>query len=247
MGLEISSIQNAELKRLAYAKDADNNNQLDDTEFNIFKQEAAARTDISAEDFNQAMGLFKNSKATVTNPVEQLSKKEAKQQELERSLNETKQMFNKYVDAAKEQNLPIDYEQILKDVKKELKTQDKYDKKAFKEVEKYVENAAQKDANELVWLKIQEQTTETNARKIRNNVEQELKDSGLWNKYTKHALRYTSFTDKVSFGKSQGKEFAQDRARANMVAKHTYQTKEEILKEIDQEMFDKLVEPNLPF
>lgn len=64
MGLDISKIENAALKRLAYTFDTDDEkNVLSKEEFELFKQEAAKRTDISNEDFNQAMGLY------TTNPV----------------------------------------------------------------------------------------------------------------------------------------------------------------------------------
>ena len=62
MGLDISKIVNAELKRIAYIKD-DGDGNLNKEEFNLFKQEAA-KVNVSAEDFNQAMGLY------VTNPSE---------------------------------------------------------------------------------------------------------------------------------------------------------------------------------
>lgn len=63
MGLDISKITNADLQKLAYLKDGDNNGTLDADEFALFKQEAAAKEGISTEDFNQAMGLY------TTNPV----------------------------------------------------------------------------------------------------------------------------------------------------------------------------------
>ena len=71
MGLDISKINNAELKKLAYLKDADNNMHLEGQEFIDFKTEAAGRPDVSAEDFNQAMGLYVTNpaQATVAEPV----------------------------------------------------------------------------------------------------------------------------------------------------------------------------------
>ncbi len=63
MGLDISKITNAELQKLAYLKDGDNNGTLDAEEFAIFKTEAAAKEGIETADFNQAMGLY------TTNPV----------------------------------------------------------------------------------------------------------------------------------------------------------------------------------
>lgn len=64
MGLDISKITNAELQKLAYLKDGDNNGTLDAEEFAIFKAEVAAKEGVSTEDFNQVMGLY------TTNPVE---------------------------------------------------------------------------------------------------------------------------------------------------------------------------------
>ena len=64
MGLDISKIKNAELKKLAYTADKDNNNSLDKEEFSVFKSEAIEKEGISAKDFNQAIGLY------VTNPSE---------------------------------------------------------------------------------------------------------------------------------------------------------------------------------
>lgn len=65
MGLDISKITNAELKKLAYLKD-DGDGNLNAEEFEIFKQEAAVKEGVSAEDFNQAMGLYKSAAATAT-------------------------------------------------------------------------------------------------------------------------------------------------------------------------------------
>ena len=66
MGLDISKIQNAELKKLAYKADNDNNGFLDAKEVSIFKEEALAKEGVSADDFNQAMGLYKSVAATET-------------------------------------------------------------------------------------------------------------------------------------------------------------------------------------
>lgn len=66
MGLDISKITNAELQKLANLQDCDNSKFLDSTEFTIFKQEAAKLAGVSAEDFNQAMGLYKTEAAQAT-------------------------------------------------------------------------------------------------------------------------------------------------------------------------------------
>ena len=58
MTLPIAQITNAALQKLAYLKDANNNGVLEENEFIKFKSEASERKDISAEDFNQAMGLY---------------------------------------------------------------------------------------------------------------------------------------------------------------------------------------------
>lgn len=86
MGLEISQIQNAALKKLAFTCDTDDEkNVLSAKEFEIFKQEASKRTDISDDDFNQAMGLYttdsiKTSAATEAKTIEakELTKKQTK-------------------------------------------------------------------------------------------------------------------------------------------------------------------------
>lgn len=71
MGLDISKIANEQLKKLAYLKDEDNNSILDEQEYSIFKTEAAEVEGVSADDFNQAIGLFKSEEAkTVTAPEE---------------------------------------------------------------------------------------------------------------------------------------------------------------------------------
>lgn len=64
MGLDISKIQNAELQKLAYKADADNNGMLNAEELSVFKAEALEKEGVSAEDFNQAMGLYKSAAAT---------------------------------------------------------------------------------------------------------------------------------------------------------------------------------------
>ena len=58
MGLDISKIANAELKKLAFLKDENNNGKLDGKEITLFKTEAAVMKEVSAEDFNQAMGFL---------------------------------------------------------------------------------------------------------------------------------------------------------------------------------------------
>ena len=58
MGLDISKITNAELKKLAFVNDKNNDGKLENEELNLFKAEAAAKDNITAEDFNQAMGLY---------------------------------------------------------------------------------------------------------------------------------------------------------------------------------------------
>ncbi len=65
MGLDISKITNAELQKLAYLKDGDNNGTLDAEEFAIFKQEAAT-SGVETKDFNQAMGLYTTNPAAAT-------------------------------------------------------------------------------------------------------------------------------------------------------------------------------------
>ncbi len=66
MGLDISKIQNEELRRLAYGADKDNNGMLNAKELSVFKAEALKKEGVSAEDFNQAMGLYKSVAATAT-------------------------------------------------------------------------------------------------------------------------------------------------------------------------------------
>lgn len=89
MGLDISKITNAELQKLAYTQDKDNNTFLNSEEFAIFKQEAAMLEGVSTEDFNQAMGLYKTEAAqateagqvtqiSVVTTTQELSKKEKK-------------------------------------------------------------------------------------------------------------------------------------------------------------------------
>lgn len=66
MGLDISKITNAELQKLANIQDKNNNKILDSAEFELFKEKAAKKEGISAEDFNQAMGLYKTEAAQTT-------------------------------------------------------------------------------------------------------------------------------------------------------------------------------------
>ena len=70
MALEITKIFNQELRKLAYLEDRDNSQTLDDKEFAIFKKKAAKMENISAEDFNQAMGLY------ISKPTEENKKVE---------------------------------------------------------------------------------------------------------------------------------------------------------------------------
>ncbi len=58
MGLDISKIKNADLKQLAYAKDANNDGYIGKEEIEIFKQEAL-KLGLKSKHFTQAMGLYK--------------------------------------------------------------------------------------------------------------------------------------------------------------------------------------------
>lgn len=70
MGLDISKIVNAELKKLAYIRDVSGDGNLNREEFISFKKDAGSRDDISAEHFNQAMGLYKTTPIENSNVVE---------------------------------------------------------------------------------------------------------------------------------------------------------------------------------
>lgn len=94
MGLDISKIENAALKRLAYTFDTDSEkNVLSEKEFELFKQEAAKRTDISDGDFNQAMGLYTTSPIAKTEATEATKNttdtKKTSNKKLEKEANET--------------------------------------------------------------------------------------------------------------------------------------------------------------
>lgn len=88
MGLDISKIQNEELRRLAYGADKDNNGMLNAEELSVFiKAEAPEKEGVSAEDFNQTTGLYKSAAATATEAT-----KPAKTTETEpKEVNVTKQ------------------------------------------------------------------------------------------------------------------------------------------------------------
>ena len=79
MGLDISKIVNAELKKLAFLKDENNNGKLEGTEITLFKAEAAAKEGVSAQDFNQAMGLYQSNsiKAEKNNKKEKVEREKA--------------------------------------------------------------------------------------------------------------------------------------------------------------------------
>ena len=97
MGLDISKITNAELQKLAYLKDGDNNGTLDAEEFAIFKQEAAATPGVETEDFNQAMGLYTTNPTAATEataPTAGMTDKQAKKYN-----NEAKEAHIKYLKA----------------------------------------------------------------------------------------------------------------------------------------------------
>lgn len=96
MGLDISKITNAELKKLAYLKDGDNNGTLDAEEFVIFKQEAA-ELGVETEDFNQAVGLYTTKPVAATEPTiptAGMTEKQAKKYK-----NEAKEIHMDYLKA----------------------------------------------------------------------------------------------------------------------------------------------------
>lgn len=90
MGLDISKITNAELKKLAYLKD-DGDGNLNAEEFEIFKQEAAVKEGVSAEDFNQAMGLYKSAAATATEATPATEEATSKEKKAAKKALEAKQ------------------------------------------------------------------------------------------------------------------------------------------------------------
>ena len=98
MGLDISKIVNAELKKIAYIKD-DGDGNLNQTEFNLFKQDAA-KANVSAEDFCQAMGLYTTSDKKSDNIKEELKKDNTKLSKYEKEcrnavLNNVKSYLDK--------------------------------------------------------------------------------------------------------------------------------------------------------
>ncbi len=111
MGLDISKITNAELQKLAYKHDGDNNNVLNAEEFAIFKQEALQQDGINPEDFNQAMGLYKTEVAVATEPtVQEPSKKERKaaKKALESRQNDIKDDIKALIEGEKDARLGED-------------------------------------------------------------------------------------------------------------------------------------------
>lgn len=143
MGLDISKIQNAELQKLAYKADADNNGMLNAEELSVFKAEALEKEGVSAEDFNQAMGLYKSAAATATEATAATAPKEVKTSKKDRKVfeanitNFVKQMVKngatpeKLLQSIGEQYNSDFYKSVADDIKAVIKAvQDtKYDSK----------------------------------------------------------------------------------------------------------------------
>lgn len=87
MGLDISKIVNAELKRIAYLKD-DGDGNLNKEEFKLFKEDAA-KSNVSAEDFNQAMGLYVTNPSSSSKKVEVTKKDNSKLSKYEKECQNT--------------------------------------------------------------------------------------------------------------------------------------------------------------
>ena len=124
MGLDISQIKNAELKKLAYQVDKDNNSTLNVEEFSVFKNEAAKQEGISAEDFNQAMGLYttvpiSGTEAPRTNSISKKDEKTYKNsvKEYIKNLAKSKQVAPQdLVTVLKEQFKNSDYSGVIAEV-----------------------------------------------------------------------------------------------------------------------------------
>ena len=163
MGLDISKIQNAELQKLAYKADADNNGMLNAEELSVFKAEALEKEGVSAEDFNQAMGLYKSAAATATEATAATAPKEVKTSKKDRKVfeanitNFVKQMVKngatpeKLLQSIGEQYNSDFYKSVADDIKAVIKAvQDtKYDSKEdIENIKKSVKkglNSFQKD------------------------------------------------------------------------------------------------------
>ena len=89
MGLDISKITNETLKALAFINDKNNDNKLSEEEFGIFKQAAAEKFEageLTAEEFNEVMGLYVNKKTGKKAPKaeKETTPKEPKQNKAEK-------------------------------------------------------------------------------------------------------------------------------------------------------------------
>ena len=89
MGLDISKITNETLKALAFMNDKNNDNKLSEDEFGIFKQAAAEKFEageLTAEEFNEVMGLYVNKKTGKKAPKaeKETTPKEPKQNKAEK-------------------------------------------------------------------------------------------------------------------------------------------------------------------
>lgn len=79
MGLDISKITNAELKKLANDCDVDKNGQLDKTEYSVFEGKAGSLDNVSAKDYKETLGLYTTDVISGTkSATDGMTEKEAK-------------------------------------------------------------------------------------------------------------------------------------------------------------------------
>ena len=122
MGLDISKIANAELKKLAFLKDENNNGKLDGKEITLFKTEAAVMKEVSAEDFNQAMGLCVSNpmKAEKNNKKEKEEEKVVKEKAAKVDTGVSKKDLNNHKDSIKETLDKMEKANVLYTTKEDL-------------------------------------------------------------------------------------------------------------------------------
>ncbi len=200
MGLDISKITNETLKALANINDSDNDKKLDAEEFSIFKTKAAEKLEAgecTAEDFNQAVGLFVSeeakSKKTPKEPKEKLTQEEKNDQirTQEHALRALNNMINGSLHISSEDLIP-ELEKMYGEHASEAK---------YAEIIKAV-----KDVQELMpeYKSLKEMTT-----KAHNEVLAKMKEAGINDQFHRDILKLLE--DQAEFGlRKQAVEWMQE-------------------------------------
>jgi hypothetical protein len=220
MGLEISKIVNEQLQKLAYLKDANNNSILEGDEISIFKEEAAKIEDITAEDFNETMGLFKSEEAKAMTAPEEAKVKRTPAEKQE--INRARETVFRYIDILTGK---CTREDLIEQLYERLNLQ--------KDDPRYVEIKA--DIEKVMSLMDESYESFKDINKAHLSTLNKMSKEGIRNPYYEKILRKLEKIAKTEVGATAQEEIAARYEELASEESETKKTDEEIMEQIKAE------------